>query len=89
MSGKVKEKKEIQEIERYIYIGKTIFTSELTIQNNCVLFGINESLKNLFKKYKGLEKLFIPIKDFSKIKAQKKYYLKLSEEIYNKIKGGA
>ncbi|MGL4934631.1 MAG: hypothetical protein ACRC51_04080 [Cetobacterium sp.] len=99
MSVKAKEKKEtdkkepekteIQNAERYIYIGKTIFTNELTIQNNCVLLGINENLKILFKKYEGLEKLFIPMKDFSKIKVRKNYYLKLSEEIYNKVKGGA
>lgn len=94
MSGKVKEKKEpekkeSEKIESYIYIGKTLFTNELTIQNKCVLLGINENLKMLFKKYDGLEKLFIPMKDFSKIKAQKNYYLKLSEEIYNKVKGGA
>ncbi|MGL4866226.1 MAG: hypothetical protein ACRC3I_11970 [Cetobacterium sp.] len=99
MSGKVKEKKELEKkdpekieiknVERYIYIGKTIFTNELAIQNKCVLLGINENLKMLFKKYDGLEKLFIPMKDFSKIKAQKNYYLKLSEEIYNKVKGGA
>lgn len=98
MSGKVKEKKEIekkepekgeiQKIESYIYIGKTIFTNELVIQKNCVLLGINESLKKLFKKYEGLEKLFIPMKEFSKIKTQKNYYLKLSDEIYNKVKGG-
>ncbi|MEI6856728.1 hypothetical protein [Psychrilyobacter sp.] len=69
---KTPEKKELkkEKKERFIYLGP--FLLKEGINTGSVFIGVPKELKELKKKYKGIERLFISVKDIAKAKSDVK-----------------
>lgn len=85
------EKREKKE-KQIVYIGKSISTTELQLQQYVVLFGYPLNFEELKGKYKGLEELFVELDKFVEIRNEiakgSLYYKNLIDSIYKDMTGG-